>query len=72
MSRTREVDGHRIEIGHHLDGRGKRVYLDGNDVTEKVLEELGPRPQSRGMPLPHGDKFVLDWMEQKINAGEIP
>jgi hypothetical protein len=72
MSRTRKVDGHTIEIGQHLDGKGKRVYLDGNDVTEKVLRELGPRTESRGMPVPHGDQFVLDWMERKIKNSEIP
>jgi len=72
MSRSRDVDDHRIEIGQHLDGKGKRVYLDGNDVTEKVLEELGPRHENRGMPVPHGDQFVLDWMESKIRNGEIP
>lgn len=72
MGRMREVEGHKIEIGYHLDGRGKRIYLDGRDVTEKALEELGPRTESRGMPLPHGDAFVLDWMETKIRAGEIP
>lgn len=72
MSRLREVEGHKIEIGYHLDGKGKRVYLDGNDVTEDVLHELGPRHENRGMPVPHGNKFVLDWVEQKIRAGEIP
>lgn len=72
MSRMREVEGHTIEIGQYLEGKGKRVYLDGNDVTEDVLHELGPRHENRGMPVPHGDQFVLDYIESKIRAGEIP
>lgn len=72
MSRIRTVGEHTIEIGQHLDGKGKRVYLDGHDVTDRVLKELGPRPESRGLPMPHGDAFVLDWMEAKIKKGEIP
>ena len=60
MSKTTQINGHRVEIGYCLEGTGKRVYIDGEDKTEYVNRLL--RSDTDGIV--HGTSFVIDALER--------
>lgn len=69
--RRREIDGNVLKIGEELEGRGKRIYFNDEDVTARALDYVGPRHVNRGLPVPHGEDYVLHTLEMAIRSGEI-
>lgn len=69
--KSRQIGDNTLKLGEELDGRGKRIYFNGEDVTHRALDYLGPRHENRGLPVPHGDDYVLNTLEMAIRSGEI-
>lgn len=71
MSISKVVDGHRIETGDEFEGQGRRILVDGNDVTEDALVYLGPRHENRGLKVPHGSEWAISTIGMGIRNGNI-
>lgn len=73
MTETRDFDDHTIKITDMDSGptNQRRVYINGNDVTERALEYMGPRKQDRMGPVPWADGQVLHAMISGIQNDDI-
>jgi len=66
MSAIKTIGGHRVELGHCFDGYGKRVLVNGKDVTEHIRMELGKDTEDY---VSDGNAFICSYIEKRFRSG---